>query len=108
MLTVWVQACIINIRRWDKLAETYRVRVRPREYKIIKELAEKENITFAEAVERLIKNNQKNIIVGDEVETMEVDDGEGGGNGLLFGVLMAAGFAFLSKYMNNDKGGGGV
>jgi len=82
------------------MAKTLRVRVKPKQYKTIKNLAERENITYSEAVERLIED--RNVILGDDIVDDIEDEGEGGG-GLFLGVLLAAGFAFLNKYMNDNK-----
>jgi len=104
------------------MAETYRVRVRPKEYKMIKNLAEKNNITFAEATERLIEQN--NIIFGEEVinlknmDEKEIDEviksleeekekvnseeeNSSSGSGLVFGSIVAGLIYLLSKSKNN-------
>lgn len=77
------------------MAETYRVRVRPKEYKMIKNLAEEKDITFAEAVERLIEGN--NIIMGDKVV-----DQEEGDNNIVKAMMLAAGGYMMYKLFNNQ------
>ena len=100
------------------MAETYRVRVKPREYNIIKNLANEQDITFAEATKQLIEGD--NIIVGDEVVNMknldekeinnlinklekqkeqlkQEDEKESSGAGLVAGSIVAGLIYLLSK-----------
>jgi len=103
------------------MAKTKRVRVKPREYNMIANLADKENISYSEATEKLIE--QTNIIIGEEVINMENMDEEeikeminnleeekknfkeGGenkssGSGLIFGSIVAGLIYLLSKNKN--------
>jgi len=104
------------------MSETYRVRVRPKEYKMIKNLSEKDNITFAEATERLIEQN--NIIFGEEVinlknmdekeideviksledekEKVKSEENSSSGNGLVLGSIVAGLIYLLSKSAGKD------
>jgi len=105
------------------MAETFRVRVEPREYNIIKNLANEKDITFAKATKQLIE--EKNIIVGNEVvniknmdeeEINEVindlekekeklkqkDDKESSGAGLVAGSIVAGLIYLLSKNIGKD------
>jgi len=55
--------------------QTYRVRVKPKQYNMIKNLAENQDITFAEATEKLIDGG--NVVVGENVINLdEMDEKE--------------------------------
>lgn len=104
------------------MAETYRVRVRPKEYNIIKKYSNEKDVTFAEAIRKLIQGN--NIIVGDEVVNIEnmdekeisdlinklenqkeqlknEDDKNSSGVGLVAGSIVAGLIYLLTKSKNN-------
>ena len=83
---------IINLRG-DNMA-TKRVRVNMREYKMIEKMAEKEDITYSEAVHKLIDGNYT------------IEDGElvGQSNpGFFLGVIAGAGLNFLGQKLTNKE-----
>ena len=105
------------------MAETYRVRVKPKQYNMITNLAEKKEITFAEATEKLIDGG--NVVVGEnviDVENMDekeidqlIDDLEKEKNniksssendssksGLVIGSVVAGLIYLLSKGIGKD------
>jgi len=105
------------------MTKTFRVRVEPREYNIIKNLSNEKDITFAKATRQLIED--KNIIVGNEVVNIKnmdekeinelikklekqkeklkkEDDKESSGAGLVAGSIVAGLIYLLSKSMKND------
>jgi len=103
------------------MAKTKRIRVRPKEYNIIKKYSNENEVTFAEATKELIQGN--NVIVGDEVVNIEnmdekeidelieelkiqkeqlkkEDSKESSGVGLVAGSIVAGIIYLLSKSKN--------
>jgi len=77
-----------------------RVRVHEREYKLIKELSEKEGISQADAVHRLIGANY--VVEGGKVE--EVANG-GFGSKLFWGAVATAGAMVAKELLKGDDKG---
>lgn len=81
------------------MAKTKRVRVYPKEYEMISELSEKEDITYAEAVHRLIRGNC--IIKDGEVE--EIGQAGGIGGKLFWGAVATAGAVVAKEFMGDSE-----
>jgi len=79
------------------VATTRRIRIKDEQYELVKDYAEKHDVTQAEALEQLINGN--NTIINGEIE-------DSSNSGLFWGLLLAGGMAFLSGMGKNDKGGG--
>lgn len=77
---------------------TNRVRVHEREYNLIKELAEKEGISQADAVHRLIGADY--VVEGGKVE--EVSSGGFGGK-LFWGAVATAGAMVAKELLKSDE-----
>ena len=76
------------------MAETRKIRIKPKHYEIVKDYANKEDITQAEALGELLEGN--NTIVNGKVQDDE-------NSGLFWGLLLAGGYAFFNKFMSEKE-----